>query len=256
MDVVPNNLPSDAPKTESSSSSSVVTPQALIRKREQIKSSNKMLFIWVAIGSVIVSFALVASIFLAKQVIFGQKVLDQKYKSVQSLKDSKRAAGELNDKIDELRADRSTLYQARATSSKNNLDVVLDALPYDGDRISFGSSLQKVLLVNIGVDKFSIQADDIADENIDPVTTTGVDALENLDQIGDAQIIPFNFELNGTSQQLDAALKKLKSSIRPIKITNITIEASAAGALNAKIDAVTYYQEKKTFELQEKVVKP
>lgn len=255
MDVVPNNLPtSDVP----SSSASPVTPQALIRKREQIQSSNKMLFVWVAIGSIIVSFALVASIFLAKQVLFGQKVLGQKQHSIQSLKESKAAASELNDRIDELRADRSTLYQARAVSSKNNLDVVLDALPYDGDRISFGSSLQKVLLVNIGVDKFSIQADDVTDAETGGSTTTSTesDALTDLEQIGNTQIIPFNFELNGTPQQVDAALKKLKSSIRPIKITNIVIEASATGNLSAKIDAVTYYQEKKVFELQDKVVKP
>lgn len=202
-------------------------------------------------------FCLVASIFLAKQVVFSQKVLGAKQESIQNLKSSKEAARDLDNKINELRADRSTLYQARAASSKNNLDVVLDALPYDGDRISFGSSLQKVLLVNIGVDRFSIQADDVADSSSESSSDTSEsDALTDLEQVGDAQIIPFNFELNGTPQQLDAALKKLKSSIRPIKIINISIEASDAGNLNAKINAVTYYQDKKIFELQDKVVKP
>lgn len=232
-------------------------PQALIRKRELIKSSNKTLFIWVAIGSIIMSSSVVASIFFANQAIFSQKVLAEKYKSIDSLKKSETAAKLLNDNINELRADRTTLYQARASSSTNNLDVILDALPYDGDRISFGSSLQKVLLADIGVDTFSIQADDVSSDSTSTDTATSSDNPEAaLEAIGNTQTIPFNFEMNGTVDQVNKALIKLRSSIRPIRITNLDIESSGTGALNVKVSAVTYYQEKKVFQLEEKTVKP
>ena len=225
------------------------SPQLLIKKREQIKDSNKILLIGVAVGSVIIAVSVVASIFLIKQLLFNQKVIAAKQESASQLEASREQAKELNNNVKKLRSDRN-LQLAQSSSSKNNLDVVLDALPYDGDRISFGSSLQKVLLTNIGVGQFSIKADDAADDS------SGSGTEIALEPIGDTKTIPFDFEVTGSVDNIINAFRKLDRSIRPIKLTNVEIEASGGGSIKLKVSAVTYYQEKKTFELGEKKVKP
>lgn len=225
------------------------SPQLLIKKREQIKDSNKVLLIWVAIGSILISIAIVTSIFLVKQLFFNQKVIATKQESATQLRQSKEQAKELSSNIKKLRSD-SNLKLAQSSSSKNNLDVVLDALPYDGDRISFGSSLQQVLLTNIGVGKFTIKADDTTEESAEGGEEAAVE------QIGNTSTIPFDFEVTGSVDDIVNGFKKLDRSIRPIKITKLEVEASGGGGITLKVSAVTYYQEKKTFQLQEKTVKP
>jgi len=53
---------------------------AAIRKRTQIAKANRTMFLWVAVISALVGFALVGSLFLIQKAVFNEKVLTEKNK--------------------------------------------------------------------------------------------------------------------------------------------------------------------------------
>jgi hypothetical protein len=224
-------------------------PAIGVRKRQQIASSNKAMFLWVAGASVLVAFALVISIFLAKQIIFTEKVLIEKNNTIGTLDKNLQTADALDKNVKKLRADKN-LTLARSSASDNNLDVIIDAMPYAADEVALGSSLQTALLTGASIESLTVES-----TNADAATTGGTDT-SFLEQVGTAQPIVFSFKATGTSEQLQDVLDRFNRSIRPINILSLQLESAGANNLTATVQAVTYYQPKKTVELTEKVVKP
>lgn len=219
-----------------------------LRKRQQIASSNKAMFIWVACASVLVAFSLVISIFLVKQILFTETVLMEKGKTVQTLKTNIETADDLDKAIKKLRANKN-LTAARSSASDNNLDVVIDALPYAEDSVALGASLQKTLLTDI-----SLEA--LAPQDANSTTTSGTIDLTSIEGAGDALPIGFTFKVTGTSDQLEKLFERFNRSIRPMRIVSLQLESAGSGKLTASVEAVTFYQPKKDIKLGEKVVKP
>lgn len=217
-----------------------------LRKRQQIASSNKAMFVWVACASVLVAFSLVISIFLIKQILFTERVLIEKGKTVQTLKTNIETADDLNKEIKKLRANKN-LTTARSSASDNNLDVVIDALPYAEDSVALGASLQKTLLTDISLEALASQ---------DANSTTGTVDLTSIESAGDALPIGFTFKVTGTSDQLEKLFERLNRSIRPIRVVSLQLESAGSGKLTATAEAVTFYQPKKDIKLSEKVIKP
>ncbi len=224
----------------------VVTPSLMLKKRQQIINSSRVMFLWVAGASVIVSFAIVVGIFLWKQGAFNEKLLSEKGQSVSVLKQDIEAAKELNKNINNLRSDAS-LSNLRVAGSTNNLDVILDAMPYEGDVVSLGSSLETTLLNQISVDSLSVSQDGTSNSEADATTSSSVT---------NAQTIPFSFKVLGSEDELKQLFKRLNQSIRPIKITNLSVASASEGRIEVDVQAITYYQDKKTFELTNKAIKP
>ena len=56
-----------------------------LRKRTQISKANRTMFLWIAGASALVGFAVVTSIFLGQQLLFNEKVLLEKNKTVSTL---------------------------------------------------------------------------------------------------------------------------------------------------------------------------
>lgn len=226
------------------------SPGVGVRKRQQIASSNKTMFLWVAGASVIVAFAIVMSVFMIKQIVFTEKILMEKNKTVSTLEKNAENADVLDKNIKKLRADKN-LTLVRSSASDNNLDVIIDAMPYATDNVAFGSSLQTVLLTGISLDSMSV----------DPLNTstapTSSDVDTNaVDVVGDSKSMTFSFKVTGSSGQLQELLSRLNRSIRPIKIVSLQLESAGSDKLTATVQAATYYQPKKTLDLQTKVVKP
>jgi hypothetical protein len=224
---------------------------ASARKRQQITHSNRIMFLWVAGASIIVAFSVVGTIFLTKQLIFNQKVIIETTKTADILKNNIDNAKKLDKEVNKLRADPSlSSVPSSGTAKSNNLDKILDALPYEGDWVGLGSSLQTSLLSGIAVNALSVDSTSTAD-----ALSSGVD-LNSFKTVGDVQPISFNFKASGTDAELKTLLVRLDHSIRPIKITNMKLESGGPNKIDATIQAITYYQPKKTFELGEKAVKP
>ncbi len=218
-----------------------------LRKRQQIASSNKAMFIWVACASVLVAFALVVSIFLVKQILFTEKVLIEKGETTATLEDNIDVADDLDKAVKKLRVDKK-LTEARSSASDSNLDVVIDALPYGQDGIALASSLETTLLTDITIEDLTPESSE--SEGSDSIDITAIEP------VGDAQPMAFSFKVTGSSEQLETLFSRLNLSIRPIKLINLQLEAAGVDKLTATVEAVTFYQPKKELKLSEKVIKP
>lgn len=223
-------------------------PAVGVRKRQQIASSNKAMFLWVAGASVLVAFALVISVFLAKQILFTEKVLIEKNNTIGTLDSNLQTADTLDKNVKKLRADKN-LTLARSSASDNSLDVVIDAMPYAADEVALGSSLQTALLTGASIESLTVESTDVD-------TAQGGTDTSFIEQVGTSQPVVFSFKATGTSEQLQDVLDRFNRSIRPINILSLQLESAGANNLTATVQAVTYYQPKKTVELTEKVVKP
>lgn len=218
-----------------------------LKKRQAITLANKSMFLWVAGGSVVVAFALVASIFLFGQLLFNNKVLAEKSRTDKVLRQNVSTSTTLKENINVLLADKN-LSAARAVATDSNLQVVLDALPAVNDATNFASSLQKVLLVGVdGIDALTIES----------LSTSG--AAETGEAAGDAeptkgaQEIIFSFTVVGDDKKIAETLTKLERSIRPINIISVSLQGTNA-QLQTTVRAKTYYQDAVALKLRDKVV--
>lgn len=222
---------------------------ALTGKRQQIAHSNKKMFLWVAGASVVVAFALVASAFLIKQMVFQTKIIAAKAETNNTLQANIDVAPELKKEVEKLIAD-PNLTDARAKADQNNLSVIFDALPYVADDIGFGSSLQSVLLSGLGTP-----------ENI-TINSLSSSAAEEGEEVAGvaipegAQELVFSFTITGSDKDIQEILKRFDRSIRPIQIDSLSLQAGEGGRVTASIQARTFYQPAKTLELTNKTVEP
>lgn len=217
-----------------------------LRKRQQIAQANRMVFVWVAIASVVLSFAIIGGQFLVSKALYNNKVLTEKKLTRSTLEKNIKAADKLKKEVAVL-SDNQALRSARVNDDETTLQVIIDALPTKEDALALGSSLQLVILPQAGVIVESLTVGDTltqatTDEETETATAT-------------ATPITFTTIFTGNSQQIKAALLAIERTIRPISIDNLTIEGADSN-LKATISATTYYQQQKTLDMQSEVVEP
>lgn len=228
--------------------------QTALRKRQQISKANRMMFLWVAGISVIVGFALVGSAFLVQKLVFNERVLAEKSKTVSTLQKNNAAIGELKDNIRKLNSDQS-LIDLKTGSEDKGLQVILDALPADANSLALGSSLQDKLVSGIdGLTLTSLNVSPVAGVESSSDDST-VDASSQTDGVstGDNQI-NFVLSVSGNANALKTLLTRLESSIRAIDITSLTLE-SQNGSLQLSMTGRAFYEPPRTVQLKDKVIK-
>lgn len=215
-----------------------------MRKRQQIASSSKAMFIWVAAASVVVGFAVVIGWFLSQQILFREKVITEKNRTVTILQDNNKATTGLIDNVRVLETN-PALNAAKAQPNERALQVVLDALPADANTLALGASLQNRLfgsVANVKIESLSVKQ---------PGDVTGT-AVSH----GAVQSIGFTAVV--TSPDINAirdVQKKLESSIRTIDIDSLKIEKSDA-RVTMTLQGHAYYLPERNLTLTDKVVKP
>lgn len=221
---------------------------AALRKRTQIARANRMMFLWIAIGSVVVGVAIVFAIFLFQKLAYNEKVLAKKDETVNILRANNAIVSDLETQVRVLDTN-SALSSAKAKDDDQAIQVILDALPSEANSLALGASLQNKLLAGIpGLTVESLQ--------VDPVI--GVEALSG-DAVQDASAgdtlneITFQFTVKGTPDALRAVLTNLERSIRAIDILSLRIEAQEASQLMT-VQARAFYEPAKTIELRDEVV--
>jgi hypothetical protein len=224
---------------------------AAFRKRTQISKANRTMFIWIAAASAIVSFALVTSVFLGQKLVFNEKVLAEKGKTISTLNADNKAVPDLEANVRVLDTN-TALAAAKANASDQTIQVILDALPSDANSLALGASLQNKLLAGIpGLSIQTLQVDPVV--GIESLTDTsgvptGVAATGNNE-------ITFSFSVTGDQTALKTALTNLENSIRTINITNLQIQNQGANQVMT-VQGNAYYQPAETVSLYDKVVKP
>ncbi len=211
------------------------------KKRQKILSSKHTMFLWVAGMSAVVGVCIVVGWLLIKQVIFTDKVLDEKHATITTLEANNEALPELKENI-RLQETNQDLQNNKATENEAALQVVLDALPAQPNSLALGSSIQDILLGP--VDGLTIES--LSVEPVEP----------GLVQPGEVGTMPFTMEVTATSiKPIEEMLNRLERSIRIIDIDSMTMTVTK-DRYTVSINAHAYYAEQKTVELDQKVVKP
>ena len=223
-----------------------------VRKRQQILKANQLMFLWVAGVSVVVGISLVLVVLLGQKIIYGEKVIAEKGKTVAALESNLKVIDELKDNIRVLNTNEA-LNSARINNRGSALQVVLDALPAEPNSAAMASSLQTQLLGGI------------PDVTLDSLRVTPVAGVEVSDEMSNASdddsgenTIGFSFSVSvqkGSEAGLRDILLQLERSIRPFKLTTVSVETQGS-RIAMTVTGLGYYEPEQRLELRNKVVRP
>ena len=209
-----------------------------LRKRQQISSANRMMFIWVAAGSGVVGVALVLSIFLVQQLLFNEKVLIRKNETIGALEKSQTAVDELKQQIAVRNTDQAFL-DSRAKDSDKPLQVIIDALPDTANTAALGASLQNVLIPGSGIQLETLKVDPLEDGSSDGVMNFSFSVSTGRESIG---------ELRNLQQRLER-------SIRAINVKSVLVETSTT-KVTMTVSGEAYFEPARKLELGSETVNP
>ncbi len=223
-----------------------------LRKRTQIAKANRVMFLWVAGVSVLFGVALVAAIFLTQMLLYNERVIAEKNRTVTTLSSDNNNIKALESQIRVLDTNQA-LIDSKAKPDDQAIQVILDALPSEANSLALGASLQNKLLAGIsGLTLNSLQ--------VDPVV--GVESLSsnnlvvNVSPILSASQnnITFRFSVSGTDSALKQVLQNLENSIRTINVTSLKIESQGASRI-LSVEAQAFYEPARVVQLRDITVK-
>ena len=213
-----------------------------LRKRQQITSANRTMFVWVAGISAVVGIAAVLGVFLFQRLLFNEKVLSKKQDTVSTLVANNSAIDKLEQNIRVLNTNQS-LLDSRAKSDDKPLQVILDALPADANSSALGASLQNVLLPGPDITIESLTVNPVGGDETETSTEGAMD---------------FTFSVSVPAGRIDSLrdlLRRLERSIRAIDVTGLTVEMQGS-KVSLSVTAKGFYEPAKTIELRNETVKP
>lgn len=244
-------MPDQAKPTPAASNGPKPSRLTGLKKRQQIENAGRMMFIWVAVAAVAVSFCVATGQYLFTKWDYNNKILSKKYTAAQTLANNISNAQKLKTAVDDLVANQD-LASVKTNPDDPNIKSVLDALPTTFDPAALATSLQQVILSRSGVSIESITVPP------DPDTTgtgsTTATAPTTSQAATGPQEIKFSFVVTGTYDKIKNLVLDLERTIRPIKINNLTLNGTDAN-LRASFDASTYYQAPQSVTLGSEVVK-
>lgn len=225
-------------------------PTGGLKKRQQIENASRSMFIWVAIAAVAVSVCVVTAQFLFQKWSYNNRVLNAKYKAADTLKKNIINAKQLQEAVNGLVSNQD-LASVKTNAEDPNTKSVLDALPSKFDPTALGTSLQQAILSRSGVTIEGITVP--SDEDLG--TTTSADGSTATTE-GDATPKEMKFEItvSGSYDKIRNMMLDLERTIRPMKVTSITLNGDDA-AMTANVAGVTYYQPSKSATIKQEVVK-
>jgi len=229
-----------------------------IRKRTQIAMANRVMFLWVAGVSVVFGFALVATIFLTQMLLFNERVLQEKDRTIATLKTDNGNVAGLEAQIRVLDTNEA-LNSIKVTPPDDQaIQVILDALPSDANSLALGASIQNRLLSN--KDGSPISNLTLDSLQVDPVI--GIESLSDSSSVENASAassstqneIDFRFSVSGDEVALKQVLTNLESSIRTIDVTSLKIESQGA-TRGLSVQARAFYEPARVVQLRDITVK-
>lgn len=219
-----------------------------VRKRQQIDSSRKTMFVFVAGAAFLAGIALVISIFLIQQIVFHSKVIIEKQSTIFRLDKNLESVGELKKNVRVLETN-SALNSVKANSENSALQTVLDALPDNPNADAFGASIKN---------KFVDTVEGLTLDNLSVTSpnSRGEESEDNNSESADSpNTLHFSLEVSGSADKLRELLTKFERSIRVIELKSFEIHTSE-DKLSLTIQGVAYYEPAQKIHLEKKVVKP
>lgn len=219
-----------------------------VRKRQQIDSSRKTMFVFVAGAAFLAGIALVISIFLIQQIVFHSKVIIEKQSTIFRLDKNLESVDELKKNVRVLETN-SALNSVKASSENSALQTVLDALPDNPNADAFGSSIKNKFVDTVEgltLDNLSVTSPNSQGEESEDNNSESADSSNSLH---------FSLEVSGSADKLRELLTKFERSIRVIELKSFEIHTSE-DKLSLTIQGVAYYEPAQKIHLEKKVVKP
>lgn len=224
-----------------------------LKKRQQIENAGRSMFVWVAIASVAVSVCAVTAQFLFQKWNYNNHVLSAKYKASDTLKKNIINAKRLQDAVNGLVSNQD-LASVKTNTDDPNTKSVLDALPSKFDATALATSLQQAILSKSGVTIESITVP--SDQEASTTTTTGgaTPTADAPSTEATPQEMKFTVAVSGSYDKIRNMMFDIERTIRPMKITDVTLNGDDA-AMTATVSGVTYYQPSKSATIKQQVVK-
>lgn len=214
---------------------------ASLTKRSLISKANQTMVTATGIAAFLVVFALVASNTLFSQMLYQNRVISAKKTAKSQLTSDLSARDSLVSSYKTFVSPTTNLIGG-SSSSSDNAQLVLDALPGQYDFPALATTLEKLLTA----------------DNLQILSITGTDqelTQQNTSGTSSAPIpMPFQFEVSGSYQSIQSMIASFESSIRPFQIQTIQL-AGTESAMTATITAETYYQPSVSLNITSEVVK-
>ncbi len=230
-----------------------------VRKRQQIDSTRKQVVFWVAAAGCCVVIALIAGVRLWQKIQYQNKVNSQLQTAEKTLKSNVSAIDLIRTNVDALKSNEQLNLSQLKSDDQSPLQVVLDAMPTQDNRVALGSALQDKVLSLHGatIQSLTVVSDDTSSSSTD--TTTSSDSSSSSSTGGSslnvaAVPIEFSVELSGDYNSIQKTVEDMERSIRTIIINSMTIDGTD-DKLSAKIVATTYYTPKINYKTSTTEVK-
>lgn len=220
--------------------------EVALRKRQQIDSSKRTMFIVVAVVALVSGIALVVSFFLVQQILFHGKVISAKQSTLDTIKSNIAVVDDLKNNVRVLDTN-TALNSVRTSEESSALQVILDALPAESNADALGASLQ----IRFAGEVSGLKVDSlvVTPTDIENSSSNSADLDSNTSSIG------FTMSVSGSADMLKEFLARLERSIRVIEITSVDIRTGSDG-LTMNLVGRAYYEPGRNIELGTKVVKP
>lgn len=179
-----------------------------LRKRQQIDSSKKTMFIMVAAVAFISGVSVVVSFFLIQQIRFHVDITSTKQSTINTINKNIKSAKRLKDEVRVLDTNEA-LSSARLKEDSSALQTILDALPAEANADALGASLQQVFAQPID----GLRLDSLS-----------VDSIEDSSSPGETGEIGFRMAVSGDADSLKELLKRFEKSIRVIRVSQASVE--------------------------------
>ena len=195
----------------------------LVSRREKILKAGSMMFVAVAVASVIVAVSVVSIRFLWATKSYNDRVIETKTAARDQLNQNSQNLQKLADQ-----------YGALNDSESTNTRTILHALPPAYDYAALASSVES-LAQRAGVSfTGAIGQDNSASAVASAPTSTPIE-------------IPLTLQVSGDYGSIKAFIENLEKSIRPISVVGVTYSGTNS-SLRASIQATTYYQPARSLE--------
>lgn len=222
---------------------------AALRKRQQIAKASQLMFLWVAGASIVVGASTVGIYSLGSKLLFNEKVLSEKSKTVDVLKHNNSIVQQLKDNVRVLNTNQS-LIDLRTPADNEPVQVILDSMPSSANSAALGASLQSDKLLGQSGVKI---------ESLDVSSVPGVESTSASSGSGTGDnTIQFQFSVSVAlpdANKLKEVTQSLEKSIRAFKISTLRVEQQG-NRLLMSVSGSAFYQPSVEVQLKDKVVKP
>lgn len=216
-------------------------------KRLQIDKTNKRMVIIVAVASVLLVFAIMATRILIGEIGYTTRVLSAKDKAAYQLEQNSKNAEKLSREY-RIFAESSTNVLSGSQNGTGPLDgsnprITLDSLPNKYDFPGLISSIEKITAARgVKIEAIGGTDDEIASNQSKPSP--------------DPEPIPINFTFDVASDYnaAKAVIADLQRSIRPFNINKISLTGSNKD-MRMGVEVQTYFQPTKSIVIEKEEVK-